>query len=76
MTDPIDADHGPLTGRQLDAVRADAAAHLPRGKVLANMSLFPEVFEEHSPVALRTAQPELQLEPGDVGVVVHVSTEP
>jgi hypothetical protein len=34
------ADDGPLTARQLAAVKADAAKHLPKGKVLSETSLF------------------------------------
>ncbi len=33
-------DDGPLTARQLAAVKADAARHLPKGKVLSEESLF------------------------------------
>jgi hypothetical protein len=35
-----EADDGPLTARQLAAVKADAAKHLPKGKVLSEASLF------------------------------------
>jgi hypothetical protein len=34
------ADDGPLTARQLAAVKADAAKHLPKGKVLSEATLF------------------------------------
>ena len=34
------ADDGPLTARQFAAVKADAAKHLPKGKVLTEASLF------------------------------------
>lgn len=34
------ADDGPLTAQQLAAVKADAAKHLPKGKVLSEASLF------------------------------------
>ncbi len=33
-------DDGPLTARQMAALRKDAARHLPKGKVLARESLF------------------------------------
>jgi hypothetical protein len=33
-------DDGPLTARQLAAVKADSAKHLPKGKVLSKQSLF------------------------------------
>jgi hypothetical protein len=33
-------DDGPLTARQLAAVKADAARHLPKGRVLSEESLF------------------------------------
>ena len=33
-------DDGPLTAKQLTAVRANAAKHLPKGKVLARQDLF------------------------------------
>lgn len=36
-----EADEGPLTARQLATVKADAARHLPRGKVISEASLFP-----------------------------------
>lgn len=35
-----EADDGPLTARQLAAVKADASKHLPTGKVLSEASLF------------------------------------
>lgn len=34
------AEDGPLTARQLAAVKADAARHLPKGKLLSEASLF------------------------------------
>lgn len=34
------ADDSPLTARQLAAVKADAAKHLPKGKALTEASLF------------------------------------
>jgi hypothetical protein len=36
-----EADDGPLTARQLAAVKADATKHMPKGKVLSEQSLFP-----------------------------------
>lgn len=36
-----EADDGPVTAKQLAAVKADAAQHLPKGKVLSETSLFP-----------------------------------
>ena len=36
-----ESDDGPLTARQLAAVKADAANHMPSGKVLSEESLFP-----------------------------------
>jgi hypothetical protein len=33
-------DDGPLTARQLAAIRADAAKHMPKGKVVSAQSLF------------------------------------
>lgn len=35
-----ESDDGPLTARQLAAVKADAAKHLPKGRVLSEESLF------------------------------------
>lgn len=35
-----EADDGPLTARHFAAVKADASKHLPKGKVLAEASLF------------------------------------
>jgi hypothetical protein len=35
-----ESDDGPLTARQLAAVKAHAAKHLPKGKVLSEESLF------------------------------------
>ena len=35
------ADDGPLTARRLAAVKADAAKHMPKGRVLSEQSLFP-----------------------------------
>jgi hypothetical protein len=39
--DSYAADSGPLNARQLTAVKADAAKHLPKGKLLSEESLFP-----------------------------------
>jgi len=36
-----EADDGPLTAKQFAAVKADAARHLPKGKILSEASLFP-----------------------------------
>lgn len=36
-----EADDAPLTARQMAAVKADAAKHLPKGKALSEASLFP-----------------------------------
>jgi hypothetical protein len=36
-----EADDGPLTARTLAAVKADAAKHMPKGRVLSEQSLFP-----------------------------------
>ena len=33
-------DDGPLTAKQMTAIRKDAAKHLPRGKVLESQDLF------------------------------------
>jgi hypothetical protein len=35
-----DADEGPLTASQLAAIKADAAKHMPKGKLLSAESLF------------------------------------
>ena len=35
-----ESDDGPLTARQLAAVKADAAKHLPKGRALSEESLF------------------------------------
>lgn len=35
-----EVDDGPLTARQLAAIKADADKHLPKGKVLSESSLF------------------------------------
>jgi hypothetical protein len=35
-----ESDEGALTARQLAAVKADAAKHMPKGKVLSEESLF------------------------------------
>ena len=34
-------DDGPLTSKQINALRKDAAKHLPRGKTFAKQTLFP-----------------------------------
>lgn len=36
-----EADDGPLTAKQIAAIRKDAAATLPKGKVLLREDLFP-----------------------------------
>lgn len=34
-------DDGPLTAKQMAKIKADAAQHLPKGKVVSEASLFP-----------------------------------